>query len=64
VFKTDAGLNQRDRAGIHFVWGAVDGEDAVVLVSMQAPVARIMIDMGRLQPAMTANAAVFKLGAA
>jgi hypothetical protein len=64
VFKTDAGLNQRDRAGMHFVWGAVDDEDAVVLVSMQAPVARIMIGMGRLQPTMAANAAELKLGAA
>ena len=64
MFKTDAGLNQRDRAGMHFVWGAVDGEYAVVLVSMQAPVALIMIGMGRLQPAMAANAAEFKLGAA
>ena len=64
VLKTSAGLNQRDRAGMHFVWDAFDGDDTMILVGMQAPVARIMIGMGLFQPAMAPNSAEFKLGAA
>jgi hypothetical protein len=47
---------------MHLVRRAVDGEDASVLVSVQAPVTRIVVSMGWIKLAMAADAAELELG--